>query len=174
MTGNVPLLGQETPNTGEDENGVVVTASGFMEDGPVLIAFPDADFTVEGYSIMTIEVAVNRPTKIYGRVRVTNLAPPSGTFLTPVWAAIHDGTFDTNNGGEAVRETVERLAEDGATGPLMEEFTSSEDGLWDGTVGLAPVGPGAMVELPFEITIMAGKDYYFSYSSMVIPRGKRR
>jgi hypothetical protein len=29
---NVPLLGQETPNTGVDENGVVTSATGFILD----------------------------------------------------------------------------------------------------------------------------------------------
>lgn len=50
---NVPLLGQETPNTGVDENGVVTSATGFIPGGPVLTAFPGADFTVDGYVVVT-------------------------------------------------------------------------------------------------------------------------
>lgn len=48
------FLGQMAPNTGEDENGVVIDHPGFNATGPILEAFPSADFTTDGYKVMTI------------------------------------------------------------------------------------------------------------------------
>jgi len=60
---SIPLpqafFGQETPNTGEDENGVVIDHPGFNPagSGGILDLFPGADFTQSGYKVMTITVA---------------------------------------------------------------------------------------------------------------------
>lgn len=53
---NVPLLGQQAPNTGTDENGIVAKHTGFTTGGNVLQAFPGADLTQELYPVARIRV----------------------------------------------------------------------------------------------------------------------
>lgn len=53
---NVPVLGQMAPNTGVDENGVVMNHEGFIAGGDVLSAFPNADFEQELYPVARIRV----------------------------------------------------------------------------------------------------------------------
>ena len=66
------FFSQDTPDTGEDENGVVTTHPGFIEDGRILTedgttegapaAFTNADFTAEDYQVARITVSVgDRP-----------------------------------------------------------------------------------------------------------------
>ena len=43
-------------------------------------------------------------------VRIENLSPPNGTFLTPVWFGIHDGSFDLFDVGTAATAGLESLA----------------------------------------------------------------
>jgi hypothetical protein len=59
LPANTAFFGQETPNTGEDENGVVIDHLGFNPagSGGILDSFPGADFTQEGYKVMIIKVA---------------------------------------------------------------------------------------------------------------------
>ncbi|KAL3919615.1 MAG: hypothetical protein SGILL_003669 [Bacillariaceae sp.] len=104
-----------------------------------------------------------------GMITITNMAPTEGTFQTPVWAGIHNGDFDIYDRNKTVTVAVERLAEDGNVGLLISDFAASEGAVWDGVVGEAPFGPGATVELPFEITVKKGYCHYFSYASMVLP-----
>lgn len=112
-------------------------------------------------------------------VTVMNRAPENGTFQTPVWVALHDGEgFDTHDVGSLASAlpvegstALERIAEDGNAGPLMEDFASLEpDGLQDviRSRGAAPpFGPGMTASRLYEID--PGEHRYFSYTSMVIP-----
>lgn len=109
-------------------------------------------------------------------VTVENSAPARGAFQTPVWAGIHDGSFDLYDRGVALgagatvpAPAVERLAEDGAVGPLTEAFSSvlpyaPQTTLFGPTGPLAP-GDRASVTLNVDPDV----DRYFSYASMVIP-----
>ncbi len=112
------------------------------------------------------------------RVSITNNAPAGGVYLTPVWAGFHNGSFDSYDGGSATAAELERLAEDGNTGPLSAVFLA--DGTLvatgvtqtgtriDGMLGGAPIAPGQTVSADFNIA-MDGTNRYFSYASMVIP-----
>ena len=55
---NTAFFGQTTPNTGETENGVIQSATGFIEDGNILSTpeFANADFTEPGYEVARIRV----------------------------------------------------------------------------------------------------------------------
>ena len=55
---NTAFLGQMTPDTGVEENGVVQAAEGFIEGGNILRSdeFSNADFTAEGYEVARIRV----------------------------------------------------------------------------------------------------------------------
>ncbi|MGF1512990.1 MAG: spondin domain-containing protein [Elainellaceae cyanobacterium] len=56
---NTAFFGQETPDTGVVENGVVQLAEGFIPGGPILSSedFSNADFTAEGYQVARIRVS---------------------------------------------------------------------------------------------------------------------
>jgi len=103
------------------------------------------------------------------RVTITNLAPVNGTFLTPVWAGFHDGTFDVYDSGAPASLALERIAEDGDTGQLMTDFTASGVGDAQGTIGGGPVSPSSSVSMTFTLDQMSGNSRYFSYASMVVP-----
>ena len=111
-------------------------------------------------------------------VTVTNNAPVGGVAITPVWAGFHNGSFDSYDGGAASAAELERLAEDGNTGPISGVFgangTLVSTGLSQtgtrvqGTLGGAPIAPGGSVSANFSIAT-DGTNRYFSYASMVLP-----
>ncbi|MEM9172699.1 MAG: spondin domain-containing protein [Pseudomonadota bacterium] len=109
-------------------------------------------------------------------IKVENSAPSRGSFLTPIWFGLHDGTFDLYNRGEPLgaegtvpAPAVERIAEDGAIGPLNEAFAAAQPYGQQG-IFFAPTGPFAPSDVS-AITIQVDPqfDRYFSYASMVLP-----
>jgi RTX calcium-binding nonapeptide repeat (4 copies)/Spondin_N len=55
---NTAFFGQQTPNTGVTENGVITTATGFIPQGPILNSpqFANADFTAPNYRIARVRI----------------------------------------------------------------------------------------------------------------------
>ncbi len=108
-------------------------------------------------------------------VQIENLAPAGGTYLTPVWVGFHDGNFDFVEIGAAASPGLERLAEDGETLFLGDEFLDAElnAGVVNGTIfgsgDIPPIAPGESTELTFSLDDEAFQSRYFSYASMVIP-----
>ncbi len=114
-------------------------------------------------------------------VTVKNQAAQRAHFQTPVWGGIHDGTFDIYDRNVALgdsetnpnlisRESVERLAEDGTTATITEEFSLLQPDAAQTTL-VAPGGPlqpGAMVSTTLNINDPL-IERYFSYASMIIP-----
>jgi hypothetical protein len=105
------------------------------------------------------------------RVTIQNLAPVNGTFQTPVWVGFHDGAFDLYDQGAPASMALERIAEDGNTGPLNDAFSAAQP---SGAQSVVP-GPGGpfapsdMASMDFNLDGMSGNQRYFSYASMVIP-----
>jgi hypothetical protein len=66
---------------------------------------------------------------------------------------------------------LERLAEDGDTVPLMNDFTASGAGAAQATIMTAggPFGPGQSASMTFVLDSLAPASRYFSYASMIIP-----
>lgn len=111
-------------------------------------------------------------------VVIENLAPSNGTFVTPVWVGFHNGTFDTYDGGALASAlpipgsvALERLAEDGNTGPISSDFVAVGAGTQQATIPgpNGPVAPGDRVVQSFTLNDFSPLDRYFSYASMVIP-----
>lgn len=100
-------------------------------------------------------------------ISVENLAPQNGTSLTPTWVGFHNGGFDTYNRGEAVTQGLERIAEDGITSVISQEFADSGFGDVDGVAGAAPITPDTTARTSLEVDPATGR--YFSYASMVLP-----
>lgn len=107
-------------------------------------------------------------------ISVENLAPANGTFLTPVWIGLHDGSFDLYDSGASAAGFggLESLAEDGNAGPLDGRFDGTQaSGVRGLILGLAdtagPVDPGETATAMFDVDGAANP--YFSYAAMVIP-----
>ena len=50
------------------------------------------------------------------KVTYTNNSPQQGQIISPLWFAMHDGTYDYFNVGEKADKAVEYMAEDGEVG----------------------------------------------------------
>ena len=112
-------------------------------------------------------------------VRIENLAPQGGLFLTPFWVGFHDGGFDLYDPGEplgsaGLAQGMESLVEDGDTGPVSADFATAPGGQVDAIIaapqgfGGAPVfDPGDVATMTFDLAGTPGT--FFSYASMVIP-----
>lgn len=107
------------------------------------------------------------------RVTIENLAPPAGIYFTPVWVGFHDGTFDLFDSGAPASAALERVAEDGDTGPLSGDFAASGVGSVDATIvsgGVMPqFGPGQSASVTFSLDPGMSTSRYFSFASMIIP-----
>ncbi len=102
-------------------------------------------------------------------VTVTNLATADGFSLTPVFLATQNGVYDFFDVGSAASANLERLAEDGTTGPRIAAALAS------GGVGEARATEGGLLA-PGDtrtLTFYADPDNpltrYLSYTSMLIP-----
>ncbi len=128
--------------------------------------------------IAPISFADNIPSVV---ITVKNQAAQRAGLQTPVWGGIHDGSFDIydrdaelgtseTNQNLISRESVERLAEDGMTGPITEEFSmlQPESGQTTFVSPSGPLSPGSMVSATLNINNPL-VERYFSYASMVIP-----
>lgn len=176
IAANVPVLGQMTPDSGTIESGLVSLHPGFMEGGPVLTAFPNADFLEEGYRIARIRIEEVPEKPVTLRVTVENLAPDDGTLLTPFWLAFHDGGFDSYEVGEKASEGIERVAEDGDFNALGDAFASSGVGEVAGVLpGLGMDGtpplffPGQVNSWLVSVDANDPRNRYFSYAAMILP-----
>lgn len=108
-------------------------------------------------------------------VTVENAQVGRGMFLTPPWIGIHDGTFDTYDGGQPANvplggNEIEALAEDGNNGPITATFEQRNPNApqVQGVAGpTGPLAPGESVNVTLNVDPTS--DRYFSYASMVIP-----
>lgn len=102
-------------------------------------------------------------------VRVTNLQPTGGTFLTPIFLATHDGVYDFFNVGSAASSSVERLAEDGTTGPrIAAALATGRVNQATATSG-GPIGPGESREVTFDVSATNSRAQFLAFMSMIIP-----
>ncbi|MBD3162780.1 MAG: hypothetical protein GF346_10365 [Candidatus Eisenbacteria bacterium] len=106
-------------------------------------------------------------------VVIENLAPENGTWLTPAWVGFHDGDYEAFDVGSAADPFVERLAEDGNTAPLFDDFASEEPGGSQETIpsdqGIPQIAPGESATATFVLDASDPANRFFSYLSMVIP-----
>ncbi len=102
-------------------------------------------------------------------ITVTNLQASDGALLTPFFLATTDGEYDFFNEGQAASVSLERLAEDGTTGPRIAAALGS------GGVGEAvatsdgPLAPGESRSIQLLADSLDELTRYLSFASMVIP-----
>ncbi|MGV6852187.1 MAG: spondin domain-containing protein, partial [bacterium] len=142
-----------------------MTAAGTMIDSVA------GDFTrSNNVAMMRITISEN---KVPVRVTFKNTSPENGLYLTPVWTAFHDGSFDTHTVGEMAMPGLERIAEDGDPSVLSAEFAASGAGQ-DAVIFDTPGFAGAPVFDPGNssselVYVDSMNERYFSFASMVIP-----
>jgi hypothetical protein len=105
------------------------------------------------------------------QITVTNNQANGGLSVTPLYTAIHNGSFDAFTLGEAATPGVETIAETGNPMPVAGERLAVDPS----SVGLVlaspsgppPVQPGESVSDTVEVT--ATGPLYFSFLSMLLP-----
>ncbi|MEP5729843.1 MAG: spondin domain-containing protein [Sulfitobacter sp.] len=103
------------------------------------------------------------------RITVDNLSPNGGTFLTPFWFGLHDGSFDLGAIGSAASAGLEALAEDGTFGAINAELAAADaDGQGGAVFGEA--GPIATQEVASTlVSLDADATPYISLAAMILP-----
>ena len=131
-------------------------------------SFPRAPFLAIPFLLVALVFAAGAASAVEVTVTIENLSPETGTYLTPAWLGVHDGSFDLYDRGTAASAELERIAEDGNADPLSSAFTSLgfEDGVAPGPGG--PIAPGESASFTFDVDADGGAAY-LSYTSMVIP-----
>ena len=105
-------------------------------------------------------------------VRIENLAPENGTYLTPFWVGFHDGNFDTYDLLRPASDGIESIAEDGDPSELSARFVQSGVGSLDSTIAGGDdlvIAPGEIAEATFTLDNEAAASRFFNFVSMVIP-----
>jgi Ca2+-binding RTX toxin-like protein len=104
-------------------------------------------------------------------ISIENLAPANGTSLTPFWFGLHDGNFDTYDRGRPASLGVERLAEDGTTATITQEFSQAGFGTVQGTVAGAngPIAPKETARFTVAANSSNAQNAYFNYAAMLLP-----
>ncbi len=104
-----------------------------------------------------------------------NTQASGGFFFTPVWVGLHDGSFDSYDGGTLASNWpgLTELAELGQTGPISAAFADATggagvDGAITGSSGHPTLAPGESGSLTLD-PADATTNRYFSYASMLIP-----
>ena len=128
-------------------------------------------------SYLVASSALADPTRV--TVRIENVAPLQGTFLTPYWVGIHDGqAFDTYDGATPASSNpiptsvaMESLCEDGSTDVISDNFSTLQPLGQQATIPgpNGPIAPGEVVEQSFVVDSNDPGSRYFSYASMIIP-----
>ena len=103
------------------------------------------------------------------QVTITNLQETDGALLTPFFLATGNGIYDFFDVGSSASPSLERLAEDGTTGPRITAAINS------GGVNQAiatpggPIAPGESRTVTLQADSLNELTQYLSYASMVIP-----
>ena len=102
-------------------------------------------------------------------VTLTNLQSEGGALLTPVVVATQNGVYDQIDIGSAASENIERLAEDGTTGPRIAAALASGGVREAQATAGGPLLPGDVRTLTFFADPSDPLTQYLSWASMVIP-----
>ncbi|NRR32900.1 PEP-CTERM sorting domain-containing protein [Oxalobacteraceae bacterium] len=98
----------------------------------------------------------------------TNLAPPGGVGVAPLWLGLHDGSFDSFNAGSVASGAIERAAEDGNANVLTSDFGAQAVGGLQTRLPGGPRFPGATSSFTLHNVDLGGSNRYLSYAAMVV------
>jgi Ca2+-binding RTX toxin-like protein len=154
--------------TSEDGNDTLVGGEG----DDVLIGGEGNDVLVGGAGSDELHGGDGNDTLEGGgqiEVTVTNLQAANGLLLTPVFLATTNGVYDFFNEGAAASVSVERLAEDGTTGPRIDAAMASGGVSQAVATNGGPFGPGESRTVVLNAWQGNARTRFLSYMSMVIP-----
>jgi hypothetical protein len=105
------------------------------------------------------------------RVTITNTAAPNGLAITPVYAAVHDGSFDAFTEGEAASQGVETIAELGSVADLPAERLAADPAAVAGVVFGPAIPPLLAGQSGFVDIAVAdpATQRFFTFLSMIVP-----
>lgn len=172
--------GQEQPNTGVPEGGVVDLHPGYLAGGRLEELYPGSEnLTNSDYEIAKLTVhdgsgEVSNPDLVELTITVTNLSPERGTSLSPIWYGFSDGSYETYDINRPASPGLASLAEDGDTTILKDEFSLGEWGDIQGVIsndeGTAEIlDPQETVTHTITVDRSQISNRYFNYASMVLP-----
>ena len=95
----------------------------------------------------------------------TNDQPAGGFAVSPLWAGIQDGTYQTFSPGSTASLAVENVAELANTSTITSAFTGNGP---QTTIGGAPIGPGSSATATINVTDPSSTRY-LDFLSMVVP-----
>ena len=151
-------------------NGTPVNILGGTAASGDVIDTVAGDFSRSNYQIMRVTISENT---VPVRVSIKNTAETGGTFLTPFWVAFHDGVFDIYDSGAPASTGLERIAEDGNTDVISQEFAAGGSGIDmvianpEGFAGAPLFDPGLTSSQV--VNLDPSTQRYFSYASMLLP-----
>ena len=174
---NTPALGQMTPNTGMDEQGVIRVHPGYMAAGAGGIvdreAFSNADFTQIESPLIRISVMRVMPKWVDVSLHIENQAPDKGVYFTPVWMGFHYGSVRLFEMGQPASGALERLAEDGDPSALNEWFMNQSGAgmhhLVTSDLNPPVFAPGVSQEVTIRLNANDPRHQYLNFASMIIP-----
>ncbi|MEO1397464.1 MAG: spondin domain-containing protein [Pseudomonadota bacterium] len=103
------------------------------------------------------------------RITARNTSSEGGTFLTPVWFAFHDNSFDLYDRGVASSAGLESLAEDGSFDTINGEVAAVDADAQVGAVTGA-AGPVATQEVGAAVVdVDASSNAYVDVAAMILP-----
>lgn len=105
------------------------------------------------------------------RFTITNTASTNGFAITPVYAAVHDGTFDAFTEGQAASQGIETIAELGDVSDLPAERLAVDPDSVAGVVFGPTIPPLLAGETgSVDITIAdPAMQRFFTFLSMIVP-----
>ncbi len=105
------------------------------------------------------------------QITVTNNQAIGGLSITPLYTALHDGSFDAFNLGDAASAGIEEIAETGSAATVAGErlgFDADSQGLVLASPdGPPPVQPGESVTATIDVN--TSEALYFTFLSMLLP-----
>ncbi len=105
-------------------------------------------------------------------ITITNTQAADGLYLTPLFAALHDGGFDPFDAGSAASPSVELLAEEGMPSLLVPEAQAAGAAAGvifapGGFAGAPVLDPGETASIRLDVDPTSQR--FLSFMSMVIP-----
>lgn len=102
-------------------------------------------------------------------VRITNLQPRRGLYLTPLLFTTHDGTWAPFTIGRPAPRSIEWVAEDGIVVPLMEEALASGVAAQSLATPGGPIAPWQTRTVTLNVSMKDPTTQFLSFITMVIP-----
>jgi hypothetical protein len=108
------------------------------------------------------------------RVKIENVQGEGGFSLTPLYVALHDGTFDAFSRGDPATPGVELLAELGVVSGLPPERLAADPESTAAVItqpanGPPTIDPGEIGEVRIDVDTGGGEQRFLTYLSMIVP-----